>query len=110
MNALDKQAKAKVIAQMMTRTADVMEVTVREIINPKMGSTKVSRARQAFCYLVKPMMCLHEVGAILGRRAAGTVDSAWRNCLKNMQKDELYRAKVNMLIDEFEHQRDVYRK
>ena len=106
----DKEKRAGAVARILKRTADGMGVQIPQILSRDVGSQQVSRARMAFCYLIRPILQNHETGAILGRRASGTIDSSWRRCLKVMQYDVEYRESVNRILDYCEADRDKYRK
>lgn len=104
----DKEARSAAVARILLRTANEMGCKVEEILSRDVGRPVVSRARMAFCYLVRPIMFNHETGAILGRRNSGTIDSSWRRCLQVMQKNKNYRDKVNRLIDLCDADREKY--
>ncbi len=104
----DKKARGAAVARILEMTASVMGCQVADILSRDVGSAAVSRARMAFCYTVRPIMFNHETGTILGRRNSGTIDSSWRRCLKVMEQDEVYRDKVNRLIDACVDDREKY--
>lgn len=106
----DKEKRAGAVARILQRTANGMKVEASEILSRDVGTKQVSRARMAFCYLIRPILQNHETGAILGRRTSGTIDSSWRRCLKIMRHDEAYRESVNRILDCCEADRDKYRK
>jgi len=108
MSSHDKQERSKAVARILLKTANMMGCKVEQIIARDVGNPTVSRARMAFCYIIRPLLQNHETGAILGRRNSGTIDSSWRRCLKLMQTNKVYRDKVNTLLEDCDGDREKF--
>jgi chromosomal replication initiation ATPase DnaA len=108
MSSHDKLARSLAVARILLKTANMMGCKVEQIIARDVGNPTVSKARMAFCYIIRPILQNHETGAILGRRNSGTIDSSWRRCLKVMQSDKIYRDKVNTLLEHCDEDREKY--
>ena len=96
------------MALMLQRVAKVMEVEVQAIMSPGAGTRLESKARNAFCFLVDPIMRHQETATILGRRAHTTIAGAGVRCQMRMRKDHEYCVRVMSLVSEFEGERRRY--